>query len=92
MFAAESKVAPLMATARNVSHSIQDGVDQTKRALKSAQKNAADCYEDALHQVKRNPAASLAITFGIAFIVGMGTGILVGRALAPRKSWLNFFR
>jgi len=92
MSAAETKIAPLMATARNLSTSIHEGVDNTRRALKIAQKNVADCYEDALHQVKRHAVTSLTITFGVAFLIGMGTGILVGRALAPKKSWLQFFR
>ena len=91
MPAAETKIAPLMATARNLSASFHEGVVHTRRALKTAQQNVADCYEDALHRVRRNPMSSLAITFGVAFLIGVGTGILVGRALAPRKSWLKFF-
>ena len=53
---------------------IEDGMVDAKRMVKRGVYAAEDLVEDTAHRIKKDPFASVGITFG----VGMGLGIFVG--------------
>ena len=92
MSAAATRLAPVVETARNISSTIADSVDSTRRAFRQASDAVLDAYEDTVHNVKKYPGSSLAITAGLGIAVGMGAGLLLGRSLFRQKSLFRFFR
>jgi ElaB/YqjD/DUF883 family membrane-anchored ribosome-binding protein len=92
MSAAVTRLAPVMETARNLSSTIVDGVDTTKRALQQASDAVVEAYEDTVHTVKKNPVPALAITASVAIGIGLGAGLLLGRSWFGKKPLFRFFK
>ena len=59
---------------------IDDGMADAKRMVKRGVYAAEDLVEDTAHRIKKDPFASVGITFG----VGMGLGIFVGWLIARK--------
>ena len=63
----------------NVAEAFEEGIDNTKRALKRGRRTAEDALDSAAYQVKRHPLQSVGITFGVGLVCGLAVGWLAGR-------------
>ena len=59
---------------------IEDGMVDARRMVKRGVYAAEDLVEDTAHRIKKDPFASVGITFG----VGMGLGVFVGWLIARK--------
>ena len=64
-----------------ISDVVEEGVDTAARKVKQGREAAEEFMEDAAHTVRRNPLQSVALTFGVAF----GMGVMVGWLLRGRR-------
>jgi ElaB/YqjD/DUF883 family membrane-anchored ribosome-binding protein len=68
-----------------MSAAVDDGKEAARRAVRRVRRGiraVEDLEEDALHEVRRHPGTTVALSFG----VGMGVGLLLGWFLARTRS------
>ncbi len=61
-----------------VTHAIEDGMVDARRMVKRGRYAAEDLVEDTAHRIKKDPWASVGITFGVGVVFGATIGWLLG--------------
>lgn len=81
--AVEERIAEIGAEAgrlrRKVTGAVEEKYDEARRVIRRGQHAAEDLVDETSYRIKRDPLASVAVTFG----VGLGLGLLIG-ALVKR--------
>ncbi|MBZ5722389.1 MAG: hypothetical protein LAO03_18615 [Acidobacteriia bacterium] len=67
-------------TMRSVQNAVEDTVNAARRTLRHGRHSAEDLVEEAAHEVKRHPLATVAMTFGVAFVGGVLLGWIAAQA------------
>lgn len=61
-----------------VTNAFEDGMVDARRMVKRGRYAAEDLIEDTTHKIKKEPWASVGITFGVGVVFGATIGWLVG--------------
>ena len=65
-----------------MSAAVDEGKEAARRAVRRGIRAFGDLEQDALHEVRRHPGTTVALTLGVGIGVGMGAGLLLGWLLA----------
>jgi ElaB/YqjD/DUF883 family membrane-anchored ribosome-binding protein len=65
-----------------MSAAVDEGKEAARRVVRRGIRAVEDLEQDAVHEVRKHPVTTVALTFGVGIGVGVGAGLLLGWLLA----------